>query len=153
MATELAKRRSPNSSPTALISAAVNAIALENETCTPKALVAYARAKDSPLHNQFEWNDKVCGEAYREFQAAAMIRSIRLVSDTGKSGPAYVSVRLTEEGNRGYVPVKTAMDSDVGRAMVLQEAKDALTGYRRRYAYLTELTGVWEAIDQAIEED
>jgi hypothetical protein len=153
MATEIAPRRSPASGPVGLISQAVNAIALSNETCTPKALVEYARPKDSPLHSQFEWNDKVGGEAFRELQAASMIRSVRLISETGKSGPAYVSIRLTEDGNRGYVPVKTAMDSEVGRAMVLQEAKAYLVGGRHRYAFLTEYAGVWQAIDEAVTEE
>ena len=37
---------------------------------TPKRLVDANRAEDAPLHGEFEWNDTVAAEAYREGQAA-----------------------------------------------------------------------------------
>lgn len=41
---------------------------------TPQLVVDEARPKDAPLHDRFEWDNKVAGEAYRRVQAQQLIR-------------------------------------------------------------------------------
>jgi hypothetical protein len=43
----------------------------------PKALVDDARSSRHPAHHQFEWNDKVAGEAHRLHQARELISIVR----------------------------------------------------------------------------
>jgi hypothetical protein len=40
----------------------------------PSEVVAAAKPKSSPLHNEFEWNDTKAGEEYRLYQARHLIR-------------------------------------------------------------------------------
>jgi hypothetical protein len=49
----------------------------------PTAVVSYARPKRSPLHDEFEWNDKVAGEQFRLQQARRLIRVTVRRSPTG----------------------------------------------------------------------
>ena len=43
---------------------------------TAKNLLEVSRPEDAPLHNEFEWNDSVAAEKYRENQARYIIRML-----------------------------------------------------------------------------
>ena len=45
---------------------------------TPKELVEAARDENSPLHNEFEWNDTIAAQKHREWQARYIISSIEV---------------------------------------------------------------------------
>lgn len=78
----------------------------------PDAVVAAAEPKTSPLHPAFEWRNGVAANRYREWQARALIRSVRVVNDaTGKDAPVFVAV-VTETADgqaRGYQRTEVAM--------------------------------------------
>lgn len=46
-------------------------------------VVDEARPKDSPIHDQFEWDNRVAGEQYRLAQARRLIRVTPIRLDTG----------------------------------------------------------------------
>ena len=48
---------------------------------TAKNLVDVSRPEDAPLHDEFEWDDSVAAEKYREGQARNVIHSLRIFTD------------------------------------------------------------------------
>lgn len=71
---------------------------------TPEAVVDAARDQTSPLHDQFEWDDSVAGEAYRLQQARALIKrvtvSVTRADQTVVRAPVFVRNPSGEAGYR-----------------------------------------------------
>lgn len=62
-----------------LIAARLRRIADDNGgRLTADAVVADAKSADSPLHDQFEWDDSIAADRYRIEQARTLIRSVRI---------------------------------------------------------------------------
>jgi hypothetical protein len=113
---------------------------------TPELLVADAKPASHPLHDRFEWNDKIAGAEHRKTQAAELIRSVRVVfsaadpSSEDRSVRAFVAVRKanSESAASTYVPIETLADDDVARQAVLAEAAREWRTFKRKYEHLTE---------------
>jgi hypothetical protein len=130
----------------------------------PDLVVEAARDESSPLHRLFTWDDSQAAERYRLLQAGALIRRIKIT--VLRSDPVTNSIRVenvraiespaTERDRKGeaskggsYIrTAKIAKDPEL-RASMVATALVELTAIRKRYARLSELSGVWEAIDQA----
>lgn len=113
---------------------------------TPKALVDASRSEKSPLHGYFEWDDEKAAEAYRETQAAYLIRSVEIVV-SGSAEPVRAFVSVTAEGGeRSYMDVQAALSMQETRDEVLDRALAELRAFERKYNTLSELAGVLEAI-------
>lgn len=119
---------------------------------TPAVVVERARSGNSALHDHFEWDDSKAAEQHRLSQAGELIRSI-VVDVThsnvepAKTVRAFVSVE--RHGERSYVDVNRAMSDDDLRRQVLERAWAELSAFRKRYADLKELAGVFSAMDKA----
>jgi hypothetical protein len=110
-----------------------------------------ARSHGSPLHPFFEWDDTAAAESFRLFQAAAMIRSVKLrVTSIDNRGQvtdyvvrAWQPARYTDGGETGsYLPVEVIReDPKVREALVRQMLRDA-QAFQRRYQHLTEFSQV-----------
>lgn len=86
-------------------------------------VVESARPKDSPLHGEFEWNDKKAGHAYRLNQARTLIRAVVLVEKRDDkeikvpvwvhagASPEEASEREPKSREGAYVQVKDAVAS------------------------------------------
>lgn len=109
---------------------------------TPKLVVDAARAKSHPLHDRFEWDNRVAGEKYRQHQAAELIRSIKV---------EWVSEEPTTEGDRvrkyhsvtradvtSYEPVEVVMADEFMRAVVIKQAEREWKQMYARYQHLSE---------------
>jgi hypothetical protein len=133
---------------------------------TPKSLVDYSRSEDAPTHNEFEWNDGVAGERYREWQARKLIAHLIIVkSDTANereiklvqqySDRGFVSVRGDKEAeepeeqkeNRQYVGLFSALDHEIWRQSLLKDARKDMTIFKAKYQRLEELATIIKDID------
>lgn len=87
---------------------------------TPETVVEAARHPKSPLHDQFEWNDGVAGEAYRIQQARALIKRVRVdvvrADQTVISAPVFVRA---PDGNGGYALTQAVAVSAPDRRQVV----------------------------------
>lgn len=111
------------------------------------ALVEASKAEDAPLHDMFEWDDTVAAQKYREVQAREIIRSITVVTeDRPLSYRQFSSV-----GNSVYVSTTSALSRDETRKIVLSTAMRELEAFRRKYQTLSELLGLFSAIDEVLE--
>ena len=78
---------------------------------TPKELVEAARDVDSPLHNEFEWNDTKAAQKYREWQARYIISSIELEIVNVPQEPTVVDLEITEQ-KHSAVKFYHSLDND-----------------------------------------
>jgi hypothetical protein len=109
---------------------------------TPVAVVDAARPADHPLHERFEWDDKVAGEAHRLDQARRLIRSVRVVyreadeKEAARTVRAYHSVR--DEQGSAYKPLKEVQESPLLTKLVLQDMEREWRQLKRRYGHFEE---------------
>jgi hypothetical protein len=111
---------------------------------TPAAVVEEASSPDHPLHDRFEWNDSIAGAKFRLSQAAAMIRSVRLVYKETPDGED-VSVRAFHAlpGNPGvYKPVDEVMADPFSRALLLREMERDMKAMIRRFGHMSEFADI-----------
>lgn len=113
---------------------------------TPDEVVKSAKRSDSVLHQYFEWDDAAAAVKYREVQAGNLIRAVEVVVE-GSSEPvrAFVNV-VTEGGERKYMDVEAALSEQPTRDQVLADAIAELRAFEKKYAGISELAEVIDAI-------
>ncbi len=151
---------------------ALEEIAGRHGVLTPRLLVEESKPVDAPLHPEFEWDDAVAAERYREEQARYIIRSV-IVSVPEREDAfvrAFVSVVPPEAGDAEaeggavagaveeagrqrpvsvYVRTVDALADPRLRRQVVERALAELDVWRRRYAELAELARLFEAVQEA----
>ena len=104
---------------------------------TPSLLVDEARSENHALHDRFEWDNAVAGEAWRRQQAHEMIRSIKIVYRKGDNlGPersvrAFHAVR-TEVGHV-YEPAERIASDPFLTELVRKDMEREWKALKRRY--------------------
>ena len=104
---------------------------------TPQIVVDAARPVEHPLHERFEWNDKLAGEAYRLDQARRLIRSVRVTyreadeKEAARTVRAYHSVR--DEDGTSYRPLEEVQESPLLTKLLLQDMEREWKQLMRRY--------------------
>ena len=112
---------------------------------TPEAVVEDSVDPSAPLHGCFEWDDKKAAHKYRITQAQGIIRCIVSV-DTPASPET--PVRAFVSTKQEYKPITVVLDDEVARAELLHSALCELENFKRKYATLQELAGVFGAIEE-----
>jgi hypothetical protein len=113
-----------------------------------KGLLDANRPEDAPLHNEFEWNDGVAAEKYREQQAMHIINSIVTVRDD--VGPVRNYFKVTD-GSRNYTSLSVIMERRDTREALLRQARRELAAFEMKYKVLEELAGVFNEIHKVEE--
>jgi len=127
----------------------------------PKDIVDEARDPSSPFHKYFDWDDAEAAEQWRLAQAASLIRrwkgSFMRIDQEAKQIKIETVRRVQSpqgqrsKGGSSYQTIEEIMADPAKRAdMVLTVLKE-LQAYRKRYAQLTALAEIWDAIDAAID--
>ena len=133
------------------VSAAVAAevmdrLAEENRLNAPD-LVNESRPEDAPLHPEFEWDDSVAAEKWREEQASALIRHLVVrIEANDQEYPTRQYFMVQKELNT-YEPIQVILKDEDKTAMLLEQAKRELQAFKAKYAGLKELADVIKAID------
>lgn len=119
---------------------------------TPDDVVAAASDPGSPLHSAFDWDDASAAANQRKHMARVLMNSIRCVvrvqTATGeqeRTTRALVSVRDAE--GKHYAPITVVLASDDYRQQLMVQASKDLQSFKRKYAELDELVGLFTAID------
>jgi hypothetical protein len=93
----------------------------------PDHLVEAARDPASPIHDQFEWNDRRAGELYRRDQAQQIIRMVKVeieIEDRTLVIPYYVSDPDRPVGSHRYVEIdRAARNHETARSVMLDEMR------------------------------
>ena len=98
---------------------------------TAKALLDESRAEGSPLHDEFEWNDGIAAEKYRENQARHIINCLVTVHETAE-----------------YRSVTAIMQNSESRDQLLSLALRELDAFKQKFSSLSELAAVFAAIEE-----
>lgn len=136
---------------------------------TPASLVDESRPDDAPLHREFEWDDSVAAEKYREVQASEVIRHIITIKiddnpvvEHRTFSPVPVSMTdmrtddehgdTVEDNWRSrqknvYVNTFVAIQKPETHDVILNRAKAELRAFRNKYNGLIELKNVIGEID------
>jgi len=84
---------------------------------TPLGVLDAAASPDSPLHDEFDWNNDSAAHKYRISQARSLIRSVQVVITTQMHelrAPLYVRDPDSDPQSQGYISVDVARDEGVG---------------------------------------
>ena len=95
----------------------------------PKDVVEEAKASSHPLHDYFEWRDKIAGEQFRIDQARALIRSVRIEVKTNSApmrAPQWVRSPDNKPDQRGYVEVTRVVALEARLKIIRQEIDRAI---------------------------
>lgn len=120
---------------------ALTAVYDDHGELTPELVVEEAAAPDSPLHDYFEWDDRIAGAAYRFVQASQLIRRVTVTVTTGdelREIRAFVHVPTPDRARGSYLPEPDARRDPVARAVVLASMRREWLALRRRYQHLNE---------------
>lgn len=111
----------------------------------PSLVVEESRAEDAPLHKVFQWNDGIAAMNYREWQAAQLIRNIRIVvsdEEVSVTTRAIVNVSTSDNPHRTYVPVAEAIHDETAYEDLLKQAKAEMETFIAKYNQIAELNAV-----------
>ena len=132
----------------------------------PIKVVDYARNPSTSLHKKFQWDDTIAAEKYRIYQARNIIRLELVVIQADSHGSVYILSDITEEkgkivrafvsleddrqaeDSRGYRSVMDVLSCEDLRVKMLEQAKNDMNIFRRKYSVLHELAKVFEAMDE-----
>ena len=119
-------------------------------------LLEAAKAKTSPLHGLFEWNDAKAAAAHRLSRAGKLLGSIQITWEKvpGVKVSGKGAVALKGRGP-GYIPARVVhRDVDMTKEYLALAKKELTSWYMRftRIREVAEMVGVFEAIEIAMPE-
>lgn len=109
-----------------------------------KSLLDASRPEDAPLHSEFEWNDSIAAEKFREDQARHIIRHLVVRLDEKPDEPVRGFFQITQQEPR-YTNVNAILTHRDLRAELIQQALEEMAAFQRKYGTLTELAMIFEA--------
>jgi hypothetical protein len=116
---------------------------------TPGVVVDAARPADHPLHDRFEWDDALAGEAWRRFQARDLIQSVRAeyVRPNGTTGRirAFHSIPGEDPSRPVFEPLEDIVENPVTRAVLVAQMRREWTAFKERYEHLVEFAELFGA--------
>lgn len=124
---------------------------LENTVgLTPKTLLEANREEGTLLHDEFEWNNDIAAEAYRETQARYIIRNLCATVEPSEKTPARAFFPIVCESSttKNYESIDVILKSEDKSKELFNNAMKELNAFKAKYKQLTELQSVFEAIDQ-----
>ena len=116
---------------------------------TPENLVNANRAENTPLHNEFEWNNDIAADKYRLHQARHIIACL-CTKITSSDGTEQKQVRafLKCDTNEPYYSVDVIVRNEDKYNAMLERALNELKAFQTKYYTLTELTPLFKAIQK-----
>lgn len=115
---------------------------------TPAEVLEEARNPDSPLHDQFNWNDTEAAEKYRLGQASRLIVRLRVnvtVHSVPVRAPVYVRDPEVAGSFRNIETIRS--HEDASRAVIVDEMK-RVTNAVRRAKTVAAVLGLTDEISQ-----
>jgi hypothetical protein len=118
----------------------------------PEDVVEFAKNPATVLHKAFQWDDEKAGHRYRLEQARHIIRvTVTTLHPEGeeKRVRAFISLKddRKKDHNGGYKETSRLIKTADGRKAILRTAMAELKIFREKYDYLSELAGIFQAIE------
>ncbi len=123
-------------------------------TLTASMIVDDARPATSPLHNDFEWDDSVAANEWREHTARMMIASVVVVNvrepEPGEKRvmPVRAFVNVRQEDRRGYTTTaRVVTDKELFKQLV-DDILGSINSYRMKLAAFKEYSQIAHLFDE-----
>jgi hypothetical protein len=135
-----------------LIAGELEQVLVRHEGClNPEDVVEFAKNPKTALHSRFTWDNSEAARLYRLEQARHIIR-VMVTTISGKNDKPEV-VRLyvslpEDRGEGGYRTIVNVLSDNEYRKKMLEEAFKEFSYFRQKYALLTELSSVFEAMEK-----
>lgn len=118
---------------------------------TAADLVEESRPKNAPLHDEFEWDNKLAADEWRKHQARNIINAIVVVNKTPEATPVRAFFQVTAPSK--YEAIQTIIKTPDMYDVLLRRALGEMSAFRDKYKQLKELDGVFAEIDKLTEGD
>ena len=116
---------------------------------TAPNLVDASRPEDAPLHKEFEWNDRIAAELYRENRAMCLINHLHIRMEEVEGAPAVRAyVRLQTDNSRKYEYMPMVLKNPQKTTALFDMAMKELESFQRKYSSLTEFARIFEEIEK-----
>jgi hypothetical protein len=116
----------------------------------PVDVVREARAKSSPLHCEFVWDDSVAGHRYRIWQARQLISvTVEYIGGGDETKLHRVFVSLTSDRSEqggGYRTINAVLADPDHRQRMLADAMEEMERFQEKFSGLKELVRVFAAM-------
>jgi hypothetical protein len=119
----------------------------------PEVVIMEAEKKRNPLHREFNWDDTEAAHQYRLTQARGLLRHIEVIHESAPEIPMRAFEVVTQPAfsdtpeRQVYRSTEEILQDPGMRDELLARAiRDALT-YRRKYHALSELSQVFQSLD------
>ena len=128
----------------------------------PADLVNASRSEDAPLHNEFEWDDNVASEKYREIQAGRIIRSVSVKITQIPSDVTQFNAKITEKkgevvrffhsvNGKGYESLENIIQNEEKRKKLLDSCVRDIEIFQEKYEMLrSDLSVLFDAMDEVV---
>lgn len=117
------------------------------KSATTAQILDKARDEKTELHKFFDWDDAEAAEKWRLQQARHIVCNLVIKEKTDAPKPE-VRVFFKTDNESGYKPTALIMQDKDEYQKLLARALAELNSFRAKYKSLTELDGVFDAIDQ-----
>ena len=131
----------------------------KNGSVTSEAFLEVAKSEDSPIHNMFEWNDKVAANKYRLEQSRKIICALKVVVVTDnedkpeKKVSAFVNINPPSEVSTRsvYMNLNNALSNEDTRKNVLDRMYRDMQAFIDRYYTFDEVSNVIQAMSEVLD--
>jgi hypothetical protein len=118
----------------------------DNGILHPEAVIDAARDPESPLHDQFTWDETEAARQYNLIEARKLIQvHVEFLTPTSDPSPVFVSLRSDRPKGGGYRKMVDVLSKKALREQLLEDALADLEHFRQKYHMIKELAGVFEA--------
>ena len=120
----------------------------KKEGLTAQTLVDASRPEDAPLHKEFEWEDTIAAEKWREQQARVLIAHLTIRMEEVEEAPpvrAYVSL---QDDTSKYEHITTVLRDTKKTDVLFDVAMKELKAFKAKYASLEVFAELFAEIDR-----
>lgn len=110
---------------------------------TAQTVLDANREENTPLHDEFEWDDAVAAELHRLEQARLLIRMI-CVSPEKQEQNTNVRAFFKVSDANGYESLNVIIKDEDKYSKLLEQAISEFKAFKNKYHSLTELTPLFE---------
>lgn len=108
----------------------------------PENVVEEARPEDSPIHNNFEWDDTKASHEYRLWQARQLITYRFKIEGQEEQMFYNVKVVINDVPTQGYFTKEKVLSSEEMYSQLLKDAVQEIRYWQNKYKEIKELEGV-----------
>lgn len=122
------------------------------DEATPEQIVEKARDNTTELHKCFTWDDTKAAELYRLQEARQVVRLLVIEPKAEEAEPQAIRMffKVGTAHGTGYKQTLHILRNEDEYKALLKQAKGELATFRNKYKRLTELDGIFAAIDEVL---